>query len=278
MQLVRYTPLNEKKIDEGLKRGDKAVVFEAQESVVVNKKNIATRNVIVKKFIDCDQEIKANIAREVQAMARAKELTPYVPSFINLIEQNNTIDLVIEKIEGKELEEFISSDDLDIDNRIRLFVKILRVIEPIHNIGLFHRDLKPQNIIIFTNNKNRYNNIFDLQPYLIDFGSSFLLERYHIGTMFYKAPELDSKKHEHDITIKIDIYSLGIILYRLLTKLRVQDINPKNLDKIVIENYDQKKLETINNLISRMVDKEPNNRPATSEIITILNNITRWKK
>lgn len=279
MQIIKYTPVNERKVNEALKNGDKAITFEAQESISINNKNTIVRNVYIKRFLDCDKDTKDNIVREAMAMGQMKSLTPYIPSFITLIEDKNSIDLVMEKIDGVELEKIIESDDLNIDYKIRLFVKIARVIEPLHKQGKMHRDLKPANIIIHTNKKDKYNDNRDLQPYLIDFGSALLLERYYIGTAKYKAPELDSKKHENDITIKSDIYSLGIILYRLLTKTPIDNIFARRFDKIVIDNYDQSKLDKINSLIISMVDQDPKNRPDIGMVIGKLEDITRkWKK
>ena len=278
MPIISYTPINEREVKQAMDNGNKSIVFEAQEIIHLNKRNIFTRNVFVKRFIGCDQETKVNIAREAEAMGNVKKLTPFAPSFINMIEKDNYVDFVMEKINGVQLEEIINSNNLDTDNRIRLFVKVCRILEVLHKNSIIHRDLKPENIMI-QSSTDKYDNIYNLQPYLIDFGTSFLLEMYYIGTYKYKAPELDSRKHDKDITNKVDIYSLGIILYRLISKKNIDEIFAKRLDKIVIDNYDQKKLENINNLILRMISEEPNDRPNIKEVIIVLDNITKkWKK
>lgn len=99
---------------------------------------------------------------------------------------------------------------------IYIFRSILQGIADIHKVKIYHRDLKPQNIII---------NLETLKPKIIDFGLSLLLQSYtelkcfkRCGTMGYMAPEVIANTSEvrKPYSEKCDIFSFGIIAHMIL--------------------------------------------------------------
>lgn len=276
MQIVKYIPVDEKKLNDISKENKGVIVFDADEVISFSNKSILTREVIVKRFFNCDKETKFNIAREAKALSEMKMLTPFLPSFINIVEQGNNVDLVMEKIEGETLESYIDKNSLSIDDRLKLFIKICKIVEILHNNGYKHRDLKPQNIILHFASK-KMNDIKDIQPYLIDFGSSLLLENYHIGTAKYKAPEIDTNKRDSLITNKVDVYSMGVILIRFLTKENIINIKPRIFDHLNLQNFEKNRSDLLDNLVKNMLSINPNERPDMKTIILKLRNIVEWK-
>jgi len=126
--------------------------------------------------------------------------------------------LAMEYIDGLPLDDYCKTNKLSLEDRIHLFIKICDTVHFAHQNLIVHRDLKPSNIMI-TN---------DGEPKLLDFGVSKLMSRrpelgitkLNYNTEIfpfsgdYASPEQIRKEK---ITTSVDIYSLGIILYSLLT-------------------------------------------------------------
>ncbi len=129
--------------------------------------------------------------------------------------------LVMELVKGIQILEFSDKNRLGIRERVRLFVKVCRAIHHAHRKGVVHRDLKPSNILV----SSQYD---EALPKVIDFGvaksNQFNLTdktvytgmHAFMGTPVYSSPEqLDFAGQEVDA--RSDIYSLGALLYELLS-------------------------------------------------------------
>ncbi|MGE3163980.1 MAG: serine/threonine-protein kinase [Planctomycetota bacterium] len=127
--------------------------------------------------------------------------------------------LVLEYVDGPPIDEYADREHLSVPERIRLFLRVARAIHYAHQKGVIHRDLKPANILV-TQSVDA-----GAEPKLIDFGIAKLaieaLRTSHtgrhdiLGTRDYAAPEQISAPSKADV--RSDIYSLGVVLYQLLT-------------------------------------------------------------
>ncbi len=136
---------------------------------------------------------------------------------------------VMEYVEGQTLIEYCQQHNLSLKDRLKLFQQICAAVEYAHRNLIIHRDLKPSNILV-TN---------DGTPKLLDFGVSKLLSdseteitvtQNKVFTPEYASPEQILEKN---VTTATDIYSLGVILYELLSGHRPYQTKGKSLDEII---------------------------------------------
>lgn len=120
--------------------------------------------------------------------------------------------IVMEYVEGETLKQYIQSHpNIPIDTAVRIAISIGNALEEAHANGIIHCDIKPHNILLTTNGKVK----------VTDFGiarainSSTVIDKQSIlGSVHYLSPE---QAAGDKITAKTDIYSLGIVLYEMLT-------------------------------------------------------------
>src|SRR5262245_16280557 len=188
------------------------VVYLARRNDDVFRKEVAIK--VVKRGMDTDQILR-HFSHERRILARLEH-----PSIARIIDGGSTEDrlpyLVMEYVEGLSLYEYCSRHRLPLHERLELFCKVCAAVEYAHRNLVVHRDLKPSNILVDSTGT----------PKLLDFGIAKLLapddgvaatitaEGSRALTPQYASPEQISGD---PITPASDIYSLGTILYALLT-------------------------------------------------------------
>lgn len=128
---------------------------------------------------------------------------------------NGRLFTVMEFVEGETLERFVDSSSMTIEELVSLFVNVCDAICYAHRRGVIHRDLKPGNILVGK----------DGQPHILDFGVARSVDNVgpatrtgeFVGTLGFASPEQVGAK-PNDIDTRTDVYSLGVILYRLITQ------------------------------------------------------------
>jgi eukaryotic-like serine/threonine-protein kinase len=128
---------------------------------------------------------------------------------------------VMELVEGIRITTFCDEHHLDAQQRLQLFIQVCHAIQHAHQKGIIHRDIKPSNILVRLQDGRP-------MPKVIDFGiakategtlsefTAFTACGQFIGTPAYMSPE-QAQLGGLDVDTRSDIYSLGVLLYELLT-------------------------------------------------------------
>ena len=204
------------KILQAIGEGGFGSVFMAEQREPV-KRRVALK--IIKLGMDTRQVI-ARFEAERQALAMMDH-----PNIARVLDAGATDSgrpyFVMEYIKGVPILEYCDTERLDTRRRLDLFVSVCRAIQHAHQKGIIHRDIKPSNVLV---------TMHDGEPIVkvIDFGIAkatsgdltdktlFTGHRQMIGTPAYMSPE-QAEMSGLDIDTRSDIYSLGVLLYELLT-------------------------------------------------------------
>ncbi len=206
--------------------------------VWVAKQTEPVKRKVALKLIKAGMDSRAVLQRfeqERQALAIMEH-----PNIARVIDGGMTAErrpfFVMELVNGLPLTKFCDEAKMGIRDRLELFASICQAVQHAHQKGIIHRDLKPSNILV---------TIIDGKPIpkVIDFGvakatsgrltDESLSTQFGavVGTLEYMSPEQAGFSGE-DIDTRADIYSLGVILYELLTGLR--PIDARRLKKAAI--------------------------------------------
>jgi serine/threonine-protein kinase len=207
-------------------RGGMGTVFLAERADGEFDQQVALK--IVRQTI-IDAETENRFRRERQILASLNH-----PNIARLLDGGvsgaGEPFLVMELVEGRPLVEFADDRNLSTGERLKLFLKICSAVSFAHRNLVVHRDLKPSNILITDEG----------EPKLLDFGLAKILDldgdaaqtvtTFRAFTPSYASPE--QLRGERVSTVS-DIYSLGVVLYELLTGRRPFDYQGKSLEQII---------------------------------------------
>jgi serine/threonine protein kinase len=223
-QTVAYVPSEQSgtvvagryKLLEAIGEGGMGTVWVAEQTQPVRRK-------VALKLIKAGMDSKSVLARfEAERQALAVMDHPNIAKVLDggLTETGRPF-FVMEYVKGVPITEYCEATRLSIPERLQLFVQVCQAVQHAHQKGIIHRDLKPSNILVAPYDDRPV-------PKVIDFGlakamhqplTERTLHTAHdavLGTPVYMSPE-QAQLNNFDVDTRSDLYSLGVLLYELLT-------------------------------------------------------------
>jgi uncharacterized protein (TIGR02145 family) len=200
MQISNYNIIN--KIGEG----GMGSVYLAEHKTLGRKVAI---KVLLPQYSE-KNELKQRFLNEAKVLCQLSH--PNIVGIYDLISNSNDLMIIMEYIDGISLDTLIKRKVITYEQNINIFSLILEGMNYAHSNGIVHRDIKPSNIIVQSN----------LTPKILDFGIAKILQSdnkltrtdVRLGSMMYMSPEqILGKQIDH----RTDIYTLGILLFEILT-------------------------------------------------------------
>lgn len=219
-----------------------------------------------------DPTLSARFLREAELLRKVQH--PGIVSFYDAKCENGIAYYVMECVVGTTLEKLIQDNSIPLQEIPTLIIRICEALHSVHSVGIIHRDLKPANILVLDS--------FDIK--LTDFGiarpenSQLTHHNEIVGSVCYIAPEIWIGEEPGP---SVDLYSLGIVMYELLTgkvpfdgsspgelmrkHLQIAPSPPKDLDS-AIPSY-------LSKLTISLLSKSKHERP--KDALAVIDNINK---
>ncbi len=204
------------KLLEKIGEGGFGVVYRAEQREPVRRQ-------VAVKIIKLGMDTKSIVAR-FEAERQALALMDH-PNIARVLDGGATATgrpfFVMELVRGVRITDYCAANQIPLQERLTLFIQLCYAIQHAHQKGVIHRDLKPSNVLVTVQDGKPV-------PKVIDFGvakaieepltEKTILTNFHafIGTPAYTSPE-QAEMTGTDVDTRSDIYSLGVLLYELLT-------------------------------------------------------------
>jgi serine/threonine protein kinase len=216
------------KIIEEIGRGGMATVYRAVH-LSLNKE-------VAIKILSEEFTANSNIRKRFIAEARSLFSLSHrnLTKVTDLIDTDNVVAIVLEYIDGVSLKQYINDNKPLSNNKIKeLFSQMLDSVSYIHANGYVHRDIKPSNFMLTKSGTVK----------LLDFGIAKNMDTSSaeytmtgtsqmMGTPMYMSPE--QVRSTKDISLQTDIYSLGVVLWNLVTGIKPYDQNTLSIPEIQV--------------------------------------------
>ncbi len=186
--------------------GGMAVVYKARDTLLNRRVTVK----VLRSEFTSDDEFVSRFRREAQAVAKLSH--PNIVSIYDVGQEDDIHYIVMEYIEGRNLKEIIREQGrLPVNQAVDIARQICDGLQDAHENGIVHRDVKPHNILVMDNGRVK----------VTDFGIAQMMSSVTVtdsstivGSVHYFSPE---QAKGETTGVKSDIYSVGVVLYEMLT-------------------------------------------------------------
>ncbi|HEY8561720.1 MAG TPA: protein kinase [Pyrinomonadaceae bacterium] len=243
-------------------RGGMGVVYEAVRENKNFRQRVALK--VIKRGMDSDAVV-SRFRHEQKILASLEH--PFIARFLDGGMTGDGLPFyAMEYVEGAPIDDYCTAKNLSTDEKLKLFREVCTALQYAHQNLVVHRDLKPKNILVTA----------DGTPKLLDFGIGKILTpetedeagtatQLGMMTPAYASPE---QIRGERIGTASDIYSLGVVLYELLTGQKPYKFDSKSqlaIEKAVLEIEPAKPSSVVGGQLSAVSKKAEINRPLTAD-------------
>lgn len=249
-------------LDAKLGEGGFGDVYAAEQTAPVRRR-------VAFKILKAGMDSRAVLARfETERQALALMDHPGIAKVFDAgVTESGRSYFVMELVSGEPITTYCETHRLSVAARLELFIAVCRAMEHAHVKGVIHRDLKPSNILVTTIDGVP-------RPKVIDFGiakattaplagePARTLQGEVLGTPEYMSPEQAASRGS-DVDTRSDVYSLGVVLYRLLvgripfTTERLRGTSVAEMQRILLEEEPVKPSEAVKSTPSNAAEARP---------------------
>jgi uncharacterized protein (TIGR02145 family) len=226
--MMKIKMIKDYQFESVLGEGGMAVVYLAEHQLFHSKVAVKVLN---REFVH-NENIRKRFISEARNMFKMSH--PNIVRVTDMVDDGETVAFVMEYIEGESLKEYIDRKGKLGDEQIQyIMLQMLDALEYVHSQRLVHRDIKPSNFMLTPQGKVK----------LMDFGIAKQLNpgspeytstgtNQQMGTAMYMSPE--QVKSTKDVTLGTDIYSLGVVLWQMVSGRRPYNQSELSIPEIQV--------------------------------------------